>query len=65
MLHLDYSIDFHNKYGTDGLLISSPNIQIIYKEIDRHSYKIVRDRGARVYCAQANNEKWYIKSKAT
>ncbi|KJG15387.1 hypothetical protein [Photobacterium angustum] len=38
--HLDYSIDFHNKYGTDGLLISSPNIQFIYKEIDRHCYKL-------------------------
>ncbi|PSV54500.1 hypothetical protein [Photobacterium sp. GB-1] len=59
--HLDYSIDFHNKYGTDGLLISSPNIQFIYKEIDRHCYKIVRDRSARIYCSQANNKKCLLK----
>lgn len=53
----DYSLDFHNKYGMDGLLISSPNIQFIYKEIDEQCYKIVRDRSARIYWALANYEK--------
>lgn len=54
---IEVSSDFFDKYGTSGLLASSPPAQFIHKEIEGSCYMIVRDKSMNLSIVEAESDK--------